>query len=97
MNVRGGIASPIVTVPLRAYASGTKPGESVGFNVTIRDRGRLVHSLQPAAAFGRDATATFRLTGFRPAKGRTYTVAVVANTKSGGGVELKRTLTLVAK
>jgi hypothetical protein len=37
-----------------------------------------------------------RLLGFRPVKGRTYTVEIVANVFSGGGVMLKRTLTLIA-
>ena len=83
-------------MPLRAYASGTKPGEMVGFNVRVRDKGRLVFSAQPAAPFGRDTTSKVRLAGFRPAKGKTYTVEVEANVFSGGGVVLKRTLTLVA-
>ena len=90
VNVRGGIVSPVVTVPLRAYGTGTRAGEAVGFNVTIRQRGTIVKTLQPTAPFRRDATASFRLTGFRPAKGKTYTVEVVANVKSGGGVMLTR-------
>jgi hypothetical protein len=96
VNVRGGVANPTVTVALRAYAAGTKPGERVGFNVKVRERGRLVADAQPTAAFGRDATAPVRLLGFRPVKGRTYTVEIVANVFSGGGVMLKRTLTLIA-
>jgi hypothetical protein len=94
LTAKGG--SPRVTVPLRAYATGTKPGESVGFNVRILSGGKLVTSLQPAAPFGLDATASFALTGFQPAKGKTYTVEVEANVFSGGGVALKRTLTLIA-
>ena len=97
VNVRGGIASPTVTVPLRAYAMGTGRGEMIGLNVTIRERGRIVTTMQPSVPFGIDAAVTFRLTGFRPAKGRTYTVEVLANVFSGGGVELRRTLTLVAR
>jgi hypothetical protein len=95
VNVRGGIASPSVTVPLRAYAAGTNREESIGLNVTIRERGRIVTTLQPAVPFGIDAAVTFPLTGFRPVKGRTYTVEVLANVFSGGGVQLRRTLTLV--
>src|SRR5688500_17006989 len=97
VNVRGGIANPTVTVPLRVYATGTSRGESIGLNVTIRERGRIITSLQPSVPFGIDAAVTFRLTGFRPVKGRTYTVEVLANVFSGGGVQLRRTLTLVAK
>jgi len=96
VTARGGIVSPTVTVALRAYAAGTKPGELVGFNVVILEQGRLVAGAQPTAAFGRDATAAVRLVGFRPVKGRKYTVEITANVFSGGGVMLKRTLTLTA-
>jgi aryl-phospho-beta-D-glucosidase BglC (GH1 family) len=96
-TVRGGIVSPAVFVYLREYGAGTKPGEPVGFNVTIRNSARaVVNTLQPTAPFRRDATVAFRLTGFRPVKGKTYTVDVVANVFSGGGVMLQRTLTLIA-
>jgi len=96
VRVRGGRANPTVTVALRAYASGTKPGEQVGFNVKVREKRQLVADSQPTALFGRDATAPVRLLGFRPVKGRTYTVSIEANVFSGGGVMLKRTLTLIA-
>jgi hypothetical protein len=96
VRVRGGAVSPTVRVALRAYAAGTKPGESVGFNVRIFQGRTPVTSLQSSAPFGRDATAPVRLTGFRPVKGRTYTVQVDPNVFSGGGVVLRRTLTLVA-
>lgn len=94
-RVKGGRASPTVRVALRAYAAGTKPGENVGFNVRILQGRKLVTTTQASAPFGRDTTAPLRLTGFRPVKGRTYTVQVEANTFSGGGVVLKRTLTLI--
>jgi hypothetical protein len=96
VRVRGGVAAPAVTVPLRQYAAGTKPGESVGFNISVRWRGRLVATAQPSVPFRADTTATVRIAGFRPVKGRTYTVQVDANVFSGGGVELRRTLTLIA-
>jgi len=96
VTARGGVANPTVSVALRAYAAGTKPGEPVGFNVQVREKGKLVAGGQPTAAFGRDATAPVRLLGFRPVKGRTYTVEIEANVFSGGGVMLKRTLTLIA-
>ena len=83
-------------MPLRAYAAGTKPGEKVGFNVRVMDKRKLVMNAQPTAPFGRDATARFSLAGFKPVKGKTYTVQVDANVFSGGGVVLHRTLTLVA-
>ena len=76
LTVRGGVASPPVTVYLRAYGAGTRPGETVGFNVKVRNAGKLVASSSRPRRSGCDATATFRLTGFRPVKGRTYTVEV---------------------
>jgi hypothetical protein len=96
VTVRGGIANPTVTVALRAYATGTKPGELVGFNVRVLDKSKLVAGGQPTAPLGRDATARVRLSGFRPVKGKTYTVEIEANVFSGGGLKLKRTLTLIA-
>jgi cellulase (glycosyl hydrolase family 5) len=96
VTVTGGVANPSVTVALRAYGAGTKPGEIVGFNVEVRDKSKLVAGGQPTAPFGRDATARVSLTGFRPEKGKTYTVEIEANVYSGGGVKLTRTLTLVA-
>ena len=93
-NLRGGVADPTVTVALRQYAAGSKPGERVGFNVKVYERGKLVADAQPSAPLARDATAKVRLLGFRPVKGRRYTVEVTANIFSGGGVELKRLLTV---
>ena len=96
VNVKGGAANPLVTIPLRQYAAGTMPGETVGFTVTVRSQGQVVLTVQPSAPFRSDATAAFRLTGLTPVKGRVYTVQVDANVFSGGGVVLTRTLTLVA-
>jgi hypothetical protein len=94
-TVKGGTV-PMVTVPLRAYAAGTKPGERVGFNVQVLDKGKLVTNAQPTAPFRQDATARFALAGFKPVKGKTYRVQIDANVFSGGGIVLRRTLTLVA-
>ena len=57
---------------------------------------RVIEKIRPTASFGRDATAQVLLAGFRPVKGKTYTVEIEANVFSGGGVKLTRTLTLVA-
>ena len=96
VNVRGGTFSPVVTIPLREYGTGTPPGEQVGFNFRVLWRGALVHSGQASAPFGTDASARISLDGFRPVKGRTYVVHVEANVWSGGGVILRRVLTLNA-
>ena len=96
VTAKGGVANPTVSVALRAYGAGTKPGELVGFNVKIRDGAKLVVGGQPTAPFGRDTTARVLLSGFRPVKGKKYTVEIEANVFSGGGVKLLRTLTLTA-
>ena len=93
-TVRGGVVSPSVFVYLRAFAAATPPGATLTFNVTVRNAGRVVTTLQPIAPLRTDTTAAFRLAGFRPAKGKTYTVGVVA---TAGAVTLNRTLTLIAK
>lgn len=94
-SLRGGVASPTVPVALRQYAAGSRPGERVGFNVKVFEKSKLIADAQPSAPLGIDATANVRLLGFRPVKGRTYTVQVTANIFSGGGVQLRRTLTVV--
>jgi hypothetical protein len=96
IRVKGGRVSPTVRVALRAYGAGTKAGENVGFNVRIFQGKKPVTSLQVNGAFARDTTAPVRLTGFRPVKGKTYTVSVAANVFSGGGVSLQRRLTVIA-
>ena len=50
------------------------------------EKGKLVKSAQPSAPFKQDTTARFALTGFKPVKGKTYTVQVDANVFSGGGL-----------
>ena len=88
MSVKGGTVSPTVTVPLRAYGAGTKPGEKVGFNVTVTREGQARRE-RPAERRRSAATRPrrVRLTGFRPVKGKTYTVVrIEANVFSGGGV-----------
>jgi len=96
LTVKGGVANPYVTVPLREYGAGTRYGESVGFNFRVFERGQFIAVGQASAPFGIDTTSRIPLAGFRPVKGRTYVVEVVANVFSGGGVELRRTFTLTA-
>ena len=84
-------------MPLRVYGAGVKPGERVFFDLRVLDKRKLVLSSQASAPFGRSATASIRLAGFRPVKGRTYTAQIEANAVSGGGLVLKRTFTLLAK
>ena len=95
VRVKAGVASPTVTVALREYAAGSKPGEQVGFNVKVYEKAKLVADAQPSAPFGVDATAKARLLGFKPVKGHTYTAKITANIFSGGGLELTRTFTII--
>jgi hypothetical protein len=88
--------APQVTIPLREYGAGTASGEAVGVNFRVYHRGTLVAQGQPSAPFGFDTSVRVPLVGFRPVKGRSYVVEVEANVFSGGGVVLRRTLTLTA-
>ena len=96
VSVRGGTMAPQVTIPLREYGAGTASGEAVGVNFRVYHRGTLVAQGQPSAPFGFDTSVRVPLVGFRPVKGRSYVVEVEANVFSGGGVVLRRTLTLTA-
>ena len=74
-------------VPARLRGRARSPARRVGFNVTVRNSGKLVTSLQPTAPFRRDATAAFRLTGLQAGRrARRTRSRCVANVSSGGGV-----------
>ena len=94
VQVRGGIASPSVAVPLRELAANLRAGDTIGITFRVFLRGKVVASGQPATTLGSDAVARFRLTGFRPAKRTTYVVRLEANTANGGVAA--RELTIVA-
>jgi Cellulase (glycosyl hydrolase family 5) len=92
MRVKAGV-NPTVTVPFRELAANARPGDTVGISYRVLARGRTVGVGTPATRLAADATARFRLAGFRPAKGVTYVVRVDANTTSGG--RATRQLTLI--
>jgi hypothetical protein len=94
VSMRGGRANPLVTIPLREYGAGTATGESVGVNFRVYQKGVLVAVGQASAPFGFDASVRVPLVGFTPKRKQTYTVEAEANVFSGGGVVLRRTLTL---
>ena len=94
VKVRGGITAPTVAVPLRELASNARAGDTVGINFRVFLGGKVVATGQPATRLGADAVARFRLTGFRPAKKKTYIVRLEANTANGG--RATRELTIVA-
>jgi hypothetical protein len=95
VRVKGGTRNPVVTIPLRDYGHGTAAGETVAFKFRVSQRGRLVTNGQTNAPFGIDAASRIRLNGFRPLKGRTYVVNVEADVFSGGGVIVRRALTVI--
>ena len=72
----------------------TATGESVGVNFRVYQKGVLVAVGQASAPFGFDASVRVPLVGFTPKRKQTYTVEADANVFSGGGVVLRRTLTL---
>ena len=94
IRVRGAVANPTVSVPLRELASNARPGDKIGVNFRVFLRGKLVAVGQSATTLPADAVARFRLTNFRPAKRSTYVVRVEANTVNGGLAT--RELTIVA-
>jgi hypothetical protein len=94
VKVRGGIANPLVTLPLRELAANAGPGTVVGIDFKVYHRGRLVAVGQPATVLGTDAAVRFRLGGFKPLKKQTYVVRVEANTRDQAAVG--RQLTVVA-
>lgn len=95
VNLRGGNGTPSVTLSLREYGAGTATGEPVGVNFRVFEKGTLVAVGQASAPFGFDATVRVPLTGFAPARKRTYTIQLEANVFSGGGVKLERTFTML--
>jgi hypothetical protein len=94
VKVKAG-TTPTVTLHLRQFAVGVKPGELVGTSFTATLGGIRVAAGQPATALGFDGTARVQLVGFTPAKGKRYTVALDANAFAAGGLVLSRTLTIV--
>ena len=96
VTAKGGVANPTVSVALRAYGPARSRASSSASTSRSVTRAKLVAGGQPTAPFGRDATARVLLSGFRPVKGKKYTVEIEANVFSGGGVKLMRTLTLTA-
>jgi hypothetical protein len=92
MRVKAG-TNPLVTIPLRELAANARPGDTVGINYRVFLRGKVVAVGTPATALAVDATARFKLAGFKPAKRSTYVVSVTANTANGGLASRRLTLT----
>ena len=93
LRVRAGVVSPAVTVPVREFAALVRPGAPVGVTFRVYLKGRFVFVRQTATRLGTNATAAFRLTGFRPAARSTYVVRVELNTATAGRITREITLT----
>jgi hypothetical protein len=80
-TTRAGV-SPRVTmyVPYLAHYAG--PGSSIGITYSVFDGAKLVASAQPVATLAVDQSITFT-PKFKPVKGHTYAVNVVANEQNG--------------
>ena len=92
-SVKGGTKNPLVTVYLRSFCSNNPVGAKIGFTVVTKLGGKQIAIAQPQSTLAIDCTSAFNLTGVTIAKGKTYTVAVEANTRNGNF--LNRTITIV--
>ena len=93
LNVTAGVKNPSLTVYLRAFCSNNPIGAKVGINSSTTLAGKLVAVSQAQTTLAIDCTTAYRVTGLTVAKGKTYTVTVVANSAIGD-IAL-RTITIV--
>jgi hypothetical protein len=92
-TVRAGI-QPRVTVFVPFLAHYVTPGSKIGLTYTVLDRGKFVANGQPVVSLAADQSITFKPL-FKPVKGHTYTVTVVAN-EQNGHTETRTALVTVA-
>jgi len=93
LNITGGVKNPALTVYLRAFCTNNPVGAKVGLTSRTSLGGKLVAVSQAEAALAIDCTVSYRVTGLTVAKGKTYTVAIDANSAIGNTA--KRTITIV--
>jgi len=93
LNLAAGVKNPALTVYLRTFCANNPVGAKVGLTSRTSLRGKLLAVSQPEVALAIDCTVSYRVTGLTVAKGKTYTVAVEANTKVSAPI--KRTITIV--
>ena len=74
--------SPKVTMYVPYLAHYAAPGSSIGVTYAVTDGSKLVATAQPVATLAFDQSITFTPV-FKPVKGHTYTVKVVANEQNG--------------
>ncbi len=93
LNLAAGVKNPALTVYLRTFCANNPIGAKVGLTSRTSLGGKLVAVSQAEVELAIDCTVSYRVTGLTVAKGKTYTVAVEANTKVSGSI--KRTVTIV--
>jgi hypothetical protein len=95
LTVKGGTKNPKVTLYVRSFCVNTPVGAPIGVTSTTRLGAKQVAYSQPQMQLAIDCTVTYNVAGLTVAKGKTYTVEAVANTKNGD--DLTRTITIVGK
>ena len=80
VTVKGGTASPTVTVYLRDLCTNNVPGSMVGVTSRTFQGTTVVQAAQSATTLAIDCTIAVRLTGLLVAKGQTYRAEIDAGT-----------------
>jgi hypothetical protein len=93
LSIAAGVKNPALTVYLRSYCANNPVGASVGLTSRTTLGGKLVAFSQAEVALAIDCTVSYRVTGLKVVKGKTYTVKVDANTKISAPIQ--RTITIV--
>ncbi len=93
VSIKGGTRNPSLTIYLRSFCATNPIGETIGIAQRATLGGKLVAFSQSEAALAIDCTVASRVTGLTVLKGKTYTVTIDANTRTGA--DAKRTITIV--
>ena len=93
VSIAAGVKNPALTVYVRSLCANNPIGARVGLTSRTSLGGKLVAVSQAEVGLAIDCTVSYRVNGLTVAKGKTYTVAVDANTLDSAA--LKRTITIV--
>jgi len=93
VQVKGGVANPVVRVPLIELRTRDAAGAPIGATVRAFLGSQLLAVSQPSTTLSIDGWASFPVP-ITPAAGKTYSVAIDVNDASGNAVS--RTVTMVA-
>jgi Cellulase (glycosyl hydrolase family 5) len=89
---RAGTATPLVRLNVRRYCANDPTGTPIGMTWRVYRAGRLVEVGQQTATLLRDCTVGARLSGFRVARGQTYTATFNLNDRNGILVDRRLTI-----